>query len=485
MNNNSDIRKSIEKISDYKWLIPRKEDMYVPGILYATEKLLNQALSDNALQQVMNVAKLKGILNYSLAMPDIHWGYGAPIGGVGAFDADSGFIVPGFVGYDINCGVRLLRSNLEVKEVKNKLEDLLNMLFINIPSGVGSSGKLKLQKKEMDRVLTEGAQWAVKNGYGTENDIESIEENGKIEQADPSVISQRSRERGRTQLGTLGSGNHFLEIQRVTDVYDKKTAGSFGIFEGQLTVMLHTGSRGFGHQICNDYLDMFSKSAAKHQLKFPDRQLVYAPVGSYEGKRYFSAMKTAVNYAFANRQIITHWVRETFSHVLMTPYENLQLSTVYDVAHNICKLETHTINNTPKKLLVHRKGATRAFPPGHPDLPDRYKSTGQPVLIPGTMGTASYVLLGTQKAMEETWGSTCHGAGRTMSRKQAVKTTGNRYIDSELASKGILAKTATRSGLAEEKPEAYKDIDEVIRAVEGAGLSIKIARMVPVAVMKG
>lgn len=477
--------KDIEKVSEYKWLIPKKEDMRVPGVLYISEKLLSKALSDNAPLQVENVAKLRGIVKYSLAMPDVHWGYGAPIGGVGAFDAESGVIVPGFVGYDINCGVRLIRTNLQFKDIKNYLEHLINLLFTNIPSGVGSEGKLSLKRKDLEKVIYEGAGWAVKNGFGIHQDIESIEDYGTKKGANPDVISNRAYERGASQLGTLGSGNHFLEIQQVIDIYDRETAEKFGIFEGQITIMVHSGSRGFGYQICEDYLDRFGKVASAYGIKLPDRQLACAPVDSKEGKNYFSAMNAAANYAYANRQIITHWIRETFTQVLKTPWEKLEMHTVYDVAHNICNLEKHKVDEKEKWLYIHRKGATRAFPKGHPSLPERYKDTGQPVIIPGTMGTCSYILVGTEKAMEETWGSTCHGAGRMMSRHQAVKESKNRDITEELARKGVLAKGVSRKGLAEEMPEAYKDIDEVIKVVEGAGLSKKIARMAPVAVMKG
>jgi len=475
----------IEKISDYKYIIPREEDMRVAGIIYISEKLLPKVISDNAHLQVMNIAKLRGITKYSLAMPDVHWGYGAPIGGVGAFDAESGVIVPGFVGFDINCGVRLIRSNLVIKDIRDKLEDIINLLYTNIPSGVGSTGKIKLKKKELEEVAMKGALWAVKNGFGTPEDIENIEEQGRLKNADPDSVSDRAYERGLEQLGTLGSGNHFLEIQQVVDVWEENIANVFGIFPGQITIMVHTGSRGFGYQICEDYLDRFGKTVVEYGLKIPDKQLSCAPASSREGRRYFKAMNAAANYAFANRQLITHWTREVFSSVFKIPYEKMQLSLVYDVTHNICKFEKHTIEGKEKMLYVHRKGATRAFPAGHPELPDRYKQTGHPVIIPGTMGTCSYVLVGTEQAMEETWGSTSHGAGRIMSRHQAVKENRNRSIAKELAMQGILIRGASKKGLLEEIPEAYKDIDEVIRVVEGAGLCRKIARMVPLAVVKG
>jgi len=475
----------IEKISDYKWLIPRIEGMRVPGILYISEKFLNKAVSEKAPEQIINVAKMPGIVKYSLAMPDVHWGYGAPIGGVGGFDAESGVIAPGFVGYDINCGVRLIRSDLTAGDVRDKLEDVINLLFTNIPCGVGSTGTLKLKRKDLEKVASEGAEWAIKNGFGTQGDLERTEEYGRIKEADPDTVSNRAYERGTSQLGTLGSGNHFLEIQEVTEIYDRTTADSFGIFPGQVTIMVHSGSRGLGYQVCDDYLDRFGRVALDYGIKLPDRQLACAPVSSKEGRRYFRAMSAAANYAFANRQIMTHMIRETFSDVFGMPYEKMQMSLVYDVTHNICKIESHNVEGRGKTLYVHRKGATRAFPKGHPDLPQGYRNTGQPVIIPGTMGTCSYILVGMEKAMEETWGSTCHGAGRMMSRHQAVREGRNRSIAAELAGRGILARGVSSKGLAEEMPEAYKDIDEVIRIVEGAGLSMKIARMSPLAVMKG
>jgi len=384
-----------------------------------------------------------------------------------------------------NCGVRLIRSNITTKSIGDKLPDLVNMLFTNIPSGVGSEGNLSLKRKDLEKVVVEGALWAIKNGFGTKEDIECIEDYGTKKDANPDVISNRAYERGTSQLGTLGSGNHFLEIQQVIDIYDREIAEKFGIFQGQITVMVHSGSRGFGYQICEDYLDRFGKVAADYGIKLPDRQLACAPTNSKEGKHYFHAMSAAANYAFANRQLITHWIRETFAQVLKTPWEKLEMYTVYDVAHNICNLEKHNVDGMERWLYIHRKGATRAFPKGHPALPERYKDTGQPVIIPGTMGTCSYILVGTEKAMEETWGSTCHGAGRAMSRHQAIKESRNRDISDELARKGIMAKGVSRKGLVEEMPDAYKDIDEVIKVVEGAGLSKKVARMAPIAVIKG
>ncbi len=480
-----DLKTKLERTGPYTWVIPRHGGMRVPGILYVSEKLLEKALSDNAVTQVVNVAHLPGIVRYSLAMPDVHWGYGAPIGGVGAFDAEEGVIVPGFVGYDINCGVRLITTSLQVSSIKHRLDDLLSALFHNIPSGVGSTGRLKLKKKDLEKVVVEGAGWAVSQGFGSSSDLQNIEENGCMPGAHPEVLSQRAVERGLEQLETLGSGNHFLEIQQVVEIYDQEVARVFGLFSQQLTIMVHTGSRGFGYQICDDYLAQFGKATSKYKISVPDRQLACAPVKSYEGERYFAAMKCAANYAFANRQIISHLVGETFRKTLGVSEKELGLGIVYDVAHNICKLETHQVEGKPKKLYVHRKGATRAFPSFHPELPQHYQSVGQPVIIPGTMGTSSYVLVGTEKAMAETWGSTCHGAGRTMSRHQAIKATQGRCLAEELARQGVIARAASRSGLAEEMPGAYKDVDEVVAVVEGAGLSRKVARLIPLAVMKG
>jgi len=396
---------------------------------------------------------------------------------------DHNFVADGFL--VSNCGVRLLRTNLEMKDIEHRKEDLLTALFQAIPSGVGSTGKVNLKKRVLEEVLVEGAAWPAAHGFGDAGDLDNIEEHGCLEGADPEALSDRAIERGLDQLETLGSGNHFVEIQQVTEVYDQPAAGVFGLFPGQIVVMVHTGSRGLGYQVCDDFLSQFGKAVAKYGISVPDRQLVCAPAGSYEGKKYFSAMKCAANYAFANRQIIGHWIRDTFMKVLRLAPNDLGMLTVYDVAHNMCKLETHLVDGNRKKLYVHRKGATRAFPAGHPDLPDHYQPVGQPVIIPGSMGTASYVLVGTEKAMAETWGSTCHGAGRNMSRTQAIKEARGRSIADELAQKGILARAESRLGLAEEMPKAYKDIDEVIRTVEGAGLSRKVARMVPLAVMKG
>jgi len=475
----------LEKIDDFHWLIPKTGEMRVPGLIYTNEKMAKKIYADGSPLQVANVACLPGVVNYSLAMPDIHWGYGAPIGGVAGIDAQDGVIVPGIIGYDINCGVRLLRTDLRKPNLKEKLEDLLNGLFRNIPSGVGSTGKLHLKEGDLKKVLHSGARWAVEKGYGKEEDLEFTEEEGCYKLADFTAVSSHAIERGQNQLGTLGAGNHFMEIQLVEEIYDEKIASVFGLFPGQITVMIHTGSRGLGYQVCDDYLKILGKATEKYGIKVPDRQLVCAPINSSEAQSYFSAMAAAANYAWANRQVITHWARETFSKVLEVSPEDLGMKLVYDVAHNIGKIEEHLVKGKKEKLYVHRKGATRAFAAGRKEIPLPYRDVGQPVLIPGTMGTASYVLVGREKAMEETWGSTCHGAGREMSRHQAIKEAKGRMIDRELKEKGIISRTKNRKALAEEAPFAYKDVDLVVEVVEKSGLCKKIAKMIPLGVNKG
>ncbi|HOK79412.1 MAG TPA: RtcB family protein [bacterium] len=481
----SNWKSEITQIGPCKWMIPRKNQMLVPGIIYISETMLHRTFEDNVLQQVANVGCLPGIISYSLAMPDVHWGYGAPIGGVAAFRKDSGVIVPGFVGYDINCGVRLIRSDITASEIADKLEKLVSCLYSNIPSGVGSTGKIILKISQVDQVLSQGAGYALKQGYGWNSDIERTEETGCMKTADPDSVSPRAKERGSDQLGTLGSGNHFLEIQQVVEIYNKEAAKVFGLFENQITVMVHTGSRGLGYQVCDDYLATFGKVLTKYGINLPDRQLACAPIDSQEGKNYFAAMSAAANFAWANRQIITHWIRECFEKVFSVPAERLGLFVVYDVAHNIAKYEKHSFEGKNDYVYVHRKGATRAFPKGHEAVCDIYKNIGQPVIIPGTMGTSSYVLVGTQQALNETWGSTCHGAGRLMSRAQAIKKSKGRKIEEELLALGVMAKAKSRGGLAEEIPEAYKDVDEIVKVVEQAGLSTKVAKMKPLAVIKG
>ncbi len=475
----------VRRCGEFVWVIERQGGMRVPAVVYASEALLQKAVADNACGQLKNVACLPGIVRCALAMPDIHWGYGAPIGGVGAFSCRDGVVVPGFVGYDINCGVRLLRTDLDGDEAAPVIETLMNRLFSTVPSGVGSTGPLRMKRAELERIACEGARWAVRKGYGTDADCEAVEARGCLSGADPDALSERAVRRGLEQVGTLGSGNHFLEIQVVDEVYDPRTAEAFGLRHGQVTVMIHTGSRGFGYQVCDDYLALFGRASAEYGIRLPDRQLAAAPISSKEGVRYLAAMKCAANYAFANRQVISEWVRRTFEEVFGKGRDLLGMDVVYDVAHNMAKEETHIVDGKPVDLLVHRKGATRAFAAGHPDLPERYRAAGQPVIIPGTIGTSSYVLVGTQKAMEDTWGSTCHGAGRQMSRGEAIRRGRGRRIDRELAHRGIEARAASHSGLAEEMPEAYKDVDEVVRVVEGAGISRRVCRMRPIGVMKG
>ncbi len=476
----------IEQIDKYRWRIPKQGNMRTDGIIYTTAEMLELIKQDESLKQVANVACLPGIIGPSLAMPDIHAGYGFPIGGVAAFDLERGVISPGGVGYDINCGVRLLRSNLTKEEVLPVIEDLVDMLFVNIPTGVGSARKdFKLRQAELKKVLKNGAKWAVSKGFGSAKDLAHIEAGGCLLQANPELVSKRAYERGKDQLGTLGSGNHFVEVGYVDQIYHERLAETIGLFQGQITVIIHTGSRGLGHQICDDYIKVMLKAAAKYGISLPDRQLCCAPVQSKEGQDYLAAMACGANFAFANRQMITHWVRETFEHFFKRPYEELGLELVYDVCHNIAKIEEHTYNGKKVRVCVHRKGATRAFPPGHPEIPPAYREIGQPVLIPGDMGRYSYVLVGTPKAMEETFGSTCHGAGRVMSRHQAIKMCKGRNIAAEMKNKGIYVRGAGKKTLIEEVSEAYKDVADVVEVVHGAGISLKVARLRPLGVIKG
>jgi len=475
----------LKRIDKYRWEVPKTGEMRVPGIIYASEQMLKGEKQNEPLKQVANVATLPGILKASMAMPDMHWGYGFPIGGVAAFDWETGIISPGGVGYDINCGVRLATTALVEKEVRPKLKDLVNALYQNIPSGVGSTGSIKLSVKEEKKVLKQGSRWAVRQGFGSDMDIEHTEDNGCMPNADPDVLSNRALERGRKQLGTLGSGNHFIEVGVVEAVYDQKAANVFGLFEDQVTLMLHTGSRGLGYQICDDFLAFMTKHVNKLGFNLPDRQLSCAMIQSEQGMRYYNAMACGANYAWANRQILLHRSRDIFSKVFGIGPRDLQMNLVYDVCHNIAKKEEHVIDGKKRFACVHRKGATRSFPPGHPAVCDDYRDVGQPILIPGDMGTASYVLAGTQKAMEETFGSTCHGAGRVMSRKAAKKASKGRAIQRELEDKGILVRWTGRSTLAEEMPDAYKDISQVVEVVHGAGISKKVAKLRPISVVKG
>ena len=475
----------LEKIDDYRWRLPKTGSMRVPGMVYADETLLKDILKDRPLEQVTNAAQLPGIVRYSFAMPDAHWGYGLPIGGVIATDIENGGVVtPGGVGFDINCGLRLLRSDLELKDVEKKISDIVISLYRDIPAGVGSKGDIRVSASEEKKILTEGAGWAVKRGYGRQEDLEVTEENGAIKGADPDKVSSRAYERGKNQAGTLGSGNHFLEIQVIDEVYDEEAAGILGLRKGQVTIMIHSGSRGLGYQVCDEYSKSMIRTLGKFNINVPDRQLACAPVESEEGKAYLGAMRCAANYAWANRQCLMHLTRGVFERVFRKSEKELGLDLVYDVTHNIAKIEKHDVDGNQKLLCIHRKGATRAFPPGHPDLPARYKPTGQPVIIPGDMGRNSFLLVGTKKA-EESFFSTCHGAGRVLSRKAAIRQCSGRSISNELKEKGIIVMAAGRGTLAEEAPEAYKNVNDVVHVVHEAGISRKVCRMRPLGVVKG
>jgi len=477
----------LERIDDFRWKLPKsfQSGMRVDGIIYAGESMIKDICRDNAVEQVANVATLPGIVKGSLAMPDIHWGYGFPIGGVAATDVESGGVIsPGGVGFDINCGVRLVRTNLTRDDINKKIKELVHALYNDVPAGVGSKGDIHISQKEEKRLLVEGARWVVEHGYGKAEDLEYTEEKGAIKGADPDKVSDRAYERGKSQSGTLGSGNHFIEVQAVDQIYDEEAAKAFGIAIGQITIMIHSGSRGLGYQVCEEYSRDMIKCLSKYSISVPDRQLASAPVKSDEGSAYLSAMRAAANYAWANRQCLMHLTRRSFERVFGRSSKDMGIDLVYDIAHNIAKLEKYVINGKEKILCVHRKGATRAFPPGHAELPERYKKIGQPVIIPGDMGRCSYLLAGTGKA-EETFYSTCHGAGRCLSRTAAIKACRGRSIDKELASKGIIVMASGRGTLAEEASEAYKDVNEVVNVVHGAGISKKVARMIPLGVIKG
>jgi len=478
----------LEKIDNYRWRIPKsyKPGMRVPGIIYADEKLLKDIYQDKALEQVANVAFLPGIVHASLAMPDIHWGYGFSIGGVAATDIENGGVIsPGGVGFDINCGVRMLKTNFQYDEIKNKIKDLVYVLFSDIPAGLGSKGDIRVSAKEEREILVKGAKWAVEKGYGTQEDLECTEEYGAMQGADPLVVSDRAYERGKAQSGTLGSGNHFLEIQVIDQLYNRDTCDAFGLDLGQITIMIHSGSRGLGYQVCDDYTRSMIHCLQKYNINVPDRQLACAPVNSQEGKAYLGAMKCAANYAWANRQCLMYLTRKVFEKVFAMSWQKMGMNLIYDVAHNIAKIEKHIVDGKEKALCVHRKGATRAFGPGHPALPERYKKSGQPVIIPGDMGRNSYLLVGTQKAMEETFGSTCHGAGRVMSRTAAAKSINLDMLLKDLESKGIMVKASGRGTIVEEAPQAYKDVNEVVDVVHNAGISKRVCRMKPLGVIKG
>jgi tRNA-splicing ligase RtcB len=475
----------IKQIDEWRYLIPKSGKMRVPGLVFSSDQLMPTIKDDQSLLQVVNVATLPGIVSYSLAMPDIHWGYGFPIGGVAAFNMEDGIVSPGGVGYDINCGVRLVTTALVASEIRPRIKELVGVLFKNIPTGVGSRGKIRLSTKEGKKVAVQGSSWAVKKGLGTDEDLTRTEDQGVIRGADPETVSERAYKRGHDELGTLGSGNHFLEIQAVEEIYDHEIANVFNLFEGQLTVLIHTGSRGFGHQICDDFLKEMGTRVREWGFDLPDRQLACAYINSEMGQRYLSAMACAANYAWANRQIIMHWTRETFEKILEISPRELRMELLYDVCHNIAKIEKHAVDKQEASLCVHRKGATRSLPPGHPNVPEIYRTVGQPVLIPGDMGTNSYVMAGSQQALDETFGSTCHGAGRVLSRKQAIKTARGRAINRELEDKGICVQSRGRTTLMEEMPEAYKDISLVVEAVHMAGLARKVAKLRPLGVIKG
>lgn len=476
----------VTKVNDYTWDIPTgyKPGMRVPGRIFVSPKLL-QTLELETIQQTANVATLPGIQKYSMAMPDAHSGYGFPIGGVAAFDRNTGIISPGGVGYDINCGVRMIKTDLSLDEVRPGIKELVEMLFHAIPSGVGSKSRLRASDRELTDALLHGAKWAVESGYGVKEDLVHCEENGFMKTADPSKVSEKARMRGKPQFGTLGSGNHFLEVQYVDEVYDEEAAKVFGLRKGEVTVMIHCGSRGAGHQICDDHLKTLERATRKYGIVLPDRQLACAPAESAEGQDYFKAMAAGANFAWANRQVITHWVREVFMRFFRREIDDLGMNLIYDVAHNVAKLEEHTINGEKKLVYVHRKGATRAFPPGHPDVPQAYRNVGQPVLIPGSMGTPSFVLHGTQKSMELTFGSACHGAGRVSSRGAAKREFVGETIIKELAARGISVMATHPSVVAEEAPQVYKSSEEVVDVVHQLGIARKVARVMPMGVAKG
>jgi len=477
----------LKKISDFEWEIPKtfREDMRVPVRVFVTEDLLKEAMRDKSLEQAVNAATLPGLVGHVLVMPDMHQGYGFPIGGVAATRYPEGVISPGGIGYDINCGVRLLGSQISYEEANPYLDDLATALDKHCPSGVGKGGHLQVSEKELDRLCVEGSPWALRKGHATQQDIRRTEEGGQIKGADPGKVSERAKKRGRPQIGTLGAGNHFIEVDLIEEVYDSHAAQVMGLEEGCLALQIHCGSRGFGHQICSDYVGTFQGAVKRYGIELPDRELVCAPMDSPEGEAYLAAMRCAANYAFVNRQVLAHWAREAFEEVLGKHVINAHLHQVYDIAHNMGKIESHEIKGRLMKVCVHRKGATRAFGPGNEDLPEEYRAIGQPVLVPGSMGTASWVLVGTQESMLRSFGSTCHGAGRTMSRSKAKKEIWGEDLRKELEGEGIHIRAGSMAGLSEEAPAAYKDVDAVVNTVSGAGIARKVARLTPVAVVKG
>ena len=478
----------LERMDEFRWRVPKSHspEMRVDGIIYADEKLIVGIKGDRAPEQVANVACLPGIQIASLAMPDIHWGYGFCIGGVAATDPEEGGVVsPGGVGYDINCGVRLLRTWLDRADVQPRIGALVEQMFSQVPAGVGRGGAIRFSPKEERALLVEGAAYVVRKGYGRKEDLECTEAGGALDGADPDRVSPRAYERGKAQVGTLGSGNHFMEVQVVDEIYDPELADVFRLRKDQVTVMIHSGSRGLGYQVCDDSLKALRKAPDKYGISLPDRQLVCAPVDSKEGQAYLAAMRCAANYAWANREALTHLLRRVFERFFGQGEEQLGLDLIYDVCHNIAKMETYEIGGRKRTLCVHRKGATRAFPPGHPEVPEQYRAIGQPVIIPGDMGRHSYLLVGQQRAMEQTFGSTCHGAGRMMSRHAAIRAAQGRSIRKELAQRGIVAMARGRHGLEEEQPDAYKDVNEVVEVVHRAGISKKVCRFRPIGVIKG
>lgn len=480
-------KRDFQRVDKHIWELPKsfRDDMRVPARLFGDAELFDAAFRDRTVQQLTNTTTLPGIVKHAMAMPDFHQGYGFPIGGVAAIRSDTGVISPGGVGYDINCGVRLLGTRLEQAEVAPYIEDLTARLYQTCPSGVGGKGRVQVSERDLDELVTQGARWALKRGLARQEDVTHTEEQGSLAGADPSQLSARAKERGRPQVGSLGAGNHFLEIDVIEEIYDPEVADAFRLWEGQIVVQIHCGSRGFGHQVCDDYVKSLQPAVHKYNIQLPDRELVCAPIDSPEGRAYYGAMACAVNYAFVNRQVLAMGVREAFEQVLAGKVKHFDLFQVYDVAHNIAKFEEHDVEGKRLRLCVHRKGATRAFGPGYEGLPPGYRDVGQPVLVPGSMGTASYVLVGTQKAMELTFGSTCHGAGRVMSRSRARKSIWGSDLRKELEGQGIVVRAGSNKGLAEEAPAAYKDVSRVVEVVHGLGIARKVARLRPLAVIKG
>jgi tRNA-splicing ligase RtcB len=478
---------NLERIDENIWQVPQtfRGDMRAPARVYADEELLDDALQDESVNQLVNTATLPGVVKYAIAMPDVHQGYGAPVGGVFATRIDDGVISPGAIGYDINCGVRLLASRVSADEIAPYIQDLATALYKNCPSGVGSEGSVSLNAKQLDDVLESGSEWALKNGYAKQDDLQRTEERGRMSGADAAFVSKRAKARGKDQLGTLGAGNHFIEVDRIAEIFDPATADALGLFPDQIVAQIHCGSRGLGHQVCTDYVNDFQRAARDYKIALPDRELVCAPFDSEPGQAYLKAMTCAANFAFANRQVLAHHIRRSFEQALAGKVRDWNLDQVYDIAHNMGKVEEHLVDGARIKVCVHRKGATRAFGPGSPVLPGNLRDIGQPVLIPGSMGTASYVLIGTRGSMEQTFGSSCHGAGRVMSRSRAKKEVRGDQLRDELSARGIAIRAGSLPGLAEEAPQAYKDVSRVVEVVHRAGIGRKVARLEPLAVIKG